>query len=583
MNAMTEIIPAPAGDDDEALLSQLAAAAWKGLTAHKRLYGKLSFHIANRRWVMTGIPPYLALRLKQMFPRINRAQAGQFGFPDHDETRMDLIWFLDRYPLEVSADDMARLHEGRVRFEFMRDDVERILASDWKASGAYGFKPHVTLRDNQPRAIEIAQRLGRLLIADDVGLGKSVSGLGCIMRPEFLPAAIVSEGSNAYQWRDEAIKDFTDLRGHVVEVTKPYALPPADVYVFRWTNIFGWVDLFASGKFRSVVFDEIQQFRKGESTRKGQAARVLADHAALRVGLSATPVYNYGTECWHIVNLIEPGALGTYEEFDREWCTGVFNKRVVKDPAALGTYLLERNLMIRARGNAPPPNTIVHHVDHDQKVVDDAEALAVALAQKVVSGSFTERGQAARELDMFARRVTGLAKAKHVAAFVKLLLRQKVPVLLAGWHREVYDIWLAELAEFSPVMYTGSESPKQKDAAKHAFMAGDSDLFIISLRAGVGLDGLQHRCNTVVHGELDWSPKVHEQVRGRLRPHSKNFPIDEFYLVSDNGSDPVLIETLGLKESQSHGILNPLMAKPGRFTDESRIRSLAESYLRGRS
>lgn len=92
----------------------------------------------------------------------------------------------------------------------------------------------------------------------------------------------------------------------------------------------------------------------------------------------------------------------------------------------------------------------------------------------------------------------------------------------------------------------------------------------------------QHRCNTVVHGELDWSPKVHEQVRGRLRPHSKNFPIDEFYLVSDSGSDPVLIATLGLKESQSHGILNPLFGKPQRFTDESRVRALAESYLAGR-
>jgi hypothetical protein len=86
-----------------------------------------------------------------------------------------------------------------------------------------------------------------------------------------------------------------------------------------------------------------------------------------------------------------------------------------------------------------------------------------------------------------------------------------------------------------------------------------------------------------VHGELDWSPKVHEQVRGRLRPHAKDLPIDEFYLVSDTGSDPVLISMLGLKESQSHGILNPLLGRPARVSDESRIRSLAESYLRGRT
>lgn len=579
MNCMTRI------DEDDGFLALVATLAWRDEPAKpKRLYGHLSFDPARSRWDIEKVPPFLALRIKQIFPRISKTQVGSFSFVDFDETRSDLLWFTERYPLEISAGDLARLHEGRAQFEIVRDRVEAVLTPDWKPSSrsAY-FKPHVELRDNQARAIEVAQMLGRLLVADDVGLGKSVTGCGCVMRPDFLPAAIIVPAQNSSQWRDEVVNEFTTLRAHTIGVTKPYALPDADVYIFRWTNIFGWVDIAADGRFRSVVFDEIQEVRTGTGTNKGHAARIFARNAALRVGLSATPVYNYGTEAWHVIDLIEPGVLGTFEEFDREWCTFSGSKRVVKDPAALGTYLLERNLMIRARGNAPPPNTVIHHVDYDQKVVDDAEALAVALAQKVVSGTFTERGQAARELDMFARRVTGLAKAKHVAAFVRLLLRQKVPVLLAGWHREVYDIWLAELAEFSPVMYTGSETPKEKDAAKRAFMAGETDLFIISLRSGVGLDGLQHRCNTVVHGELDWSPKVHEQVRGRLRPHSKNFPIDEFYLVSANGSDPVLTATLGLKESQSHGILNPLLGKAPRFTDESRIRALAESYLKGRS
>lgn len=576
-------------EDDDALLVRAAALAWND-AAPKRSYGKLHLNAERCRWFMTGLPPYLALRVKQMFPRINKAEVGQFSFPDFDETRADLLWFLDRYPLTLSPADFAELQNGHIRFELARDNVEAVLSPTWSPRPSYGFRDRhlitgepVTLRDNQPRAIEIAQMLGRLLIADDVGLGKSISGLGCIMKPEFLPAAVISLANNAFQWRDDMVTPFTALRPHVIDKTTPYKLPEADVYIFRWTNIAGWTDIAATGQFRSVIFDEIQEARHGSATQKGAAGRVFTDNAVLRVGLSATPIYNYGPECWNVMELIEPGALGSYEEFVREWCTFNGNKTVVKDPAALGTYLLERNLIIRARGNAPPPNTIVHHVDHDKKVIDDAEALAVALAQKVVSGTFTERGQAARELDMFARRVTGLAKAKHVAAFVKLLLRQKVPVLLAGWHREVYDIWLEELKEFAPVMYTGSETAKQKDIAKHAFMRGETDLFIISLRSGVGLDGLQHRCNTVVHGELDWSPKVHEQVRGRLRPHSKNYPIDEFYLVSDTGSDPVLISTLGLKESQSHGILNPTLATVQRFTDESRIKALAESYLRGRS
>jgi CO dehydrogenase/acetyl-CoA synthase gamma subunit (corrinoid Fe-S protein) len=122
---------------------------------------------------------------------------------------------------------------------------------------------------------------------------------------------------------------------------------------------------------------------------------------------------------------------------------------------------------------------------------------------------------ASRDLDMLVRKATGVSKARGVAAYVKILLENNIPVILAGWHRDVYDIWLNELAEYKPVMYTGTESPAEKEKSKMAFVNGETNLFIISLRSGIGLDGLQQRCSTVVIGELDHSPKVHDQLIGR--------------------------------------------------------------------
>lgn len=84
-----------------------------------------------------------------------------------------------------------------------------------------------------------------------------------------------------------------------------------------------------------------------------------------------------------------------------------------------------------------------------------------ALALRVTSGSFTDRGMAAREFDMRMRQATGVAKAPHVANFVKMLLEAKLPVLLFGWHREVYDLWLNKLAAYNPLLFTGSESASQ--------------------------------------------------------------------------------------------------------------------------
>jgi hypothetical protein len=399
------------------------------------------------------------------------------------------------------------------------------------------------------------------------------------------PAAIVVEPHLADQWLQEYIETFTTLRGHIIKGTKPYDLPWADVYIFKYSNIFGWTDIAATGMFKCVVFDEIQSLRGGTGTAKGRAANVFADHAELRLGLTATPIYNYGAEIFEIVRFIEDGALGTIHEFYTEWCGA--GDGSVKDPRALGTYLREIQLVIRrteddVAGQMPPVNTISHVVRHDEQIAEDAEARAYQLAIKVTTGSFVERGSAARELDAFTRQVTGVAKAKSVAAYVRVLLEAGVPVLLAGWHREVYDIWLEDLAEFRPAMYTGSETAAQKNKTKQSFINGDTDLLILSLRSGAGLDGLQRRGSTVVFGELDWSPQVHKQVIGRLRRPGQTRQVDAIYLHSNFGSDPLMIEVLGVKASQARNIVDPLAGAEMVFSDHSRIQALAQMYLNKR-
>lgn len=569
---------------NDAFLDAVSRLAWREEEKVARTYGKLAF--AGNRWVISDLEPQVAIRIKRTFPRINPTQVGSFHFADSDENRTELEWWLSRYPLAISGADRIRLSEGRLRFERIRAELEQVLQRDWQPSSEPGrLKRGKTLRPNQARAVEIARRLGRLIVADDVGLGKTLAALATIMEDQFLPCAIIVQPHVASQWFDDFIGEFTSLSAHIIQGTSPYVLPDRDCYIFKYSNIHGWVDIADTGRFRSVVFDEIQELRHGRGTTKGAAADVFARNADLRIGLSATPVFNYGGEMFSICDIIEPGVLGTREEFVREWCRyDNDSKMIVKDPEALGMHLRDLNFILREVGQGPPPNRIIHDVPYDEEAAAADEALAKALAIKVLSGSFTERGQAARELDMMARHTTGVAKARHVAAFCRILLEAGTPIILGGWHRDVYDIWLKELAPFNPMLYTGSETVKQKDAVKQAFMTGHCDCIIMSLRSGAGLDGLQHRCKTVVHGELDWSPKVHEQLRGRLRPHARTEPIDEFYVVADGGSDPLIAALHGLKASQAFGILDPGRGAQAVATDESRLKMLAQMYLdRGKS
>lgn len=550
-------------------------------TAPARTYGRLAFDAAGGKWVLTDVPPHVAIRLKSIFPRLPKAQAETFTLAHTPDTCADLQWFAERYPLAMAPADRMALIAGKTLFERDVAAVEAILLPDWTPPPFTGFRDGLAPYGYQAQGIEITRKLRRMLIGDDVGLGKTVTALGAVAVPEFLPAAVIVPPHLTAQWQRYAER-FTHLRVHVIAGTKPYDLPAADLYVFRYSNIAGWVDIAATGMFRSVILDEIHAMRKGPSTAKGKAATVFATHATgLRIGLSATPVYNYGGEIFPIVELIAPGTLGDLADFHREWCTSRGQGNwIVKDPDALGTYLRDQNLLLRRVRSGKPVNTIVHEVPYDADVAADAASLARALAIKVTTGSFMERGQAARELDALTRQVTGVAKARHVAAYVRMLLDDGIPVLLAGWHREVYDIWNRELAAYDPAMFTGTESVARKEREKNRFIAGETPLLIISLRSGEGLDGLQARAATVVIGELDWSPKVHEQVIGRLdRPGQGADEVTAIYLHTDEGSDPVIMEILGVKGSQARGITDPMAGVVQVHSDESRIRRLAERYL----
>lgn len=546
-----------------------------------KTYGTIQHDVAGRRFAIIQAEPHISIKLKALFPKIPKGGVPPYYFPDTPQNCADLSWFMHRYPLQVQDADHQRLTRGSEQY---RDDInalEAILAPDYEA-------PQVTLntgmeaRPYQVQGSQVHLMAKRLLLGDDLGLGKTLTGILSFLQPCTLPAAVVVQTHMPQQWKKE-IEKFTGLRVHIIKKTRPYNLPAADVYIFKYSQLAGWVNFFREQFFKFVVYDEVQELRR-HTSEKYQGGCQLSASCDYALGLSATPIYNYGDEIFNVLDMLNPGCLGEREDFLREWAVPYGTHHKIKDPKALGTYLRENVLMLRrTRADVgrelPPINKIVYTVGFDDHEVQKTEKQMQMLAQRVVSGSFMERGQASREFDMLARLTTGVSKAREVAAFVRLLIESGEPVILAGWHRDVYEIWLQELEDLRPVMYTGSESGPQKEAAKQRFMSGDTDLFIISLRSGAGLDGLQHRCKTVVFGELDWSPKVHDQLIARSDRDGQQHQVTAFFAVSEEGSDPVLINMLGLKSSQSHGIIDPLTAVAEQHSDASRIKMLAQHYL----
>ena len=543
--------------------------------------------------------PHIRIRLKRVFGKVGRHNHGLIQLSHSHEACRELEWFCQRYPhaLDEASDKALRDGARQHRDTILR--LERIIDPNY---GPRAFSLALPPRSYQAKEAEIYLTHGFLLIADDVGLGKTVSAICSFTDPRVLPAVVVTLTHLPWQWEDEVRKFAPLLRTHVIKKSTPYELPKfldrgPDVLIINYHKLGGWVDVL-SRYCKSIVFDEIQELRHStsgdgqEKTAKYSAAEAIASNCNYRLGLSATPIYNYGAEMFNVLNVLKPGVLGTWTEFSSEWCGGVDNRGLrIKEPKAFGAYCREQFLMIRhtreeVGRELPPVIRVPHRIGSDRAALDSVENSAAELARIILQQNETERGQkwqAAEQLNSMLRQATGIAKAPYVADFVRLLVESGENVVLCGWHREVYGIWNAKLKDLKPIMYTGSETPAEKLKAKESFLQREANILILSLRSGAGLDGLQQIASSIVFGELDWSPGVHEQCIGRVARDGQTKSVVAYFLVAEDGADPVIAETLGLKREQIEGIRNPnqdLIEKLD--TSGDRTRKLAEFYLNRR-
>ncbi len=532
--------------------------------------------------------PHVRMKLRAVMGKVAKFSGTEILLSQSASNANDLQWFLSRYPMklgpDVSIDELAQEHRETM------GACEQIFVGDYQPRV---FKLAIPARDYQARAVEVLLRRKRLFVGDDVGLGKTLIAIAAMTEHQTLPALVVTLTHLPRQWEEEIHKFAPGLTTHILKKTHPYELPvffgrPPDVLICNYHKLGGWAHALA-GKIKFCVFDECQELRRTES-QKHQAGRLISEAAEYSLGTSATPIMNYGGEFWNLADVICPGQLGDHDEFVREWCTPIYGgKHKLNDPKAFGSYLRENWIMLRRSrkdvGRELPPVThIPHTIDSDTRELHKIAGSAGELARIIVGQTMSSREQrftAGGQFDMLMRQATGAAKAPYVADFVRMLVDSGEQVLLGGWHRICYDIWAEKLQDLKPVWYTGTESGNEKYRNAQDFIEGRSPIIMMSLRAGQGLEGLQRACRIAVLGELDWSPGVITQFIGRLARDDGIGNVVAYYLLAEEGSDPIMADVLGLKREQAEGVMNPdapLMQRLEKGGDN--IRMLAEAYLR---
>jgi hypothetical protein len=545
-----------------------------------------------------ALVPNVADRFKRMFPGHDRnTDTGEMIISATTANALDLRYFADRWKLTPVNDESAmQLAERAAAHEADEEALDRVLDGELVELPAGGFVPTLTPRDYQVKVPAIVRARKFLLLGDDLGLGKTLESALIFTDPAALPAIIVCPGHLERHWAEKELpKYYPDMLVHRLRGSKPYAVEKhrsckgkmPQVLVTTYGKLYGWADhLIGEYGVQTVIFDEGHELRTGEGTIKYTAALMVARAAKYKIMLTGTPVFNWADELWWLIDLLCEGALGTKSEFQLS-CGGAKRPR---DPRALGQRIRAEGMYLRRTKEEvgielPKVSQMIYPVESDQKVLDGQMAGIIATAIKILDPATDriERFNQTGEFERMLRRATGVAKAPSVAALVRLLMEgNDRRVILIGWHHDVYEIWKRELAAFDPVFYTGMQSPTQKEASQAKFMSGESRLLIGSLRSGAGIDGLQQVCATQVHGELDWAWGYHRQWIGRCDRPGQTTPVDIYFPITDEGSDPKISDLLELKRQVSEPITDPDAAITLPSSEEAmhRVQALARDFLR---
>lgn len=162
---------------------------------------------------------------------------------------------------------------------------------------------------------------GRALLADQMGLGKTIQSLYWILRiPKRRPVIIVTPASVKWSWREEAMMHF-GMRCEVIEgrCKNPNIRLRGEIFIVNYDILTSWIKPLKRLRAQVLVMDECH-FVKNVKAQRTIACRKLGRQAASVLALSGTPLTNRPEELWSILNIVRPDIFPDRAEYLWRYC-----------------------------------------------------------------------------------------------------------------------------------------------------------------------------------------------------------------------------------------------------------------------
>ncbi|MGK7917264.1 MAG: DEAD/DEAH box helicase [Prochloraceae cyanobacterium] len=450
------------------------------------------------------------------------------------------------------------------------------------------------LRDYQQEGFDWLSRLAHwgvgACLADQMGLGKTLQALALILTHAPQGATlIVAPTSVCMNWISEAEKFAPTLnpvqfgnsdRQKTLDELQPFDLFVCSYGLLQQEEV---AEMLAKVEWQTIVLDEAQAI-KNMATKRSQAAMKL--QGKFKLITTGTPIENHLGELWNLFRFINPGLLGSWEQFNQRFAVPIErnqDKHTKKQLKKLIQPFLLRRTKTQVLEELPSRTEITLQVDMSSEEMAFYEALRKNAIAKLADSEATagakhlqvlaeimklrraccntrlvmsDSNLPSAKLDVFGEVLEELLDNRHKA----LVFSQFVD------HLHIIRDYLDE-NKISYQYLDGSTPAKQRKIRVDKFQGGEGDVFLISLKAGgTGLN--LTAADYVIHMDPWWNPAVEDQASDRAHRIGQQRPVTIYRLVTKGTIEEKIVELHHHKRDLADSLLEGSEISGKMSTDE---------------
>jgi superfamily II DNA or RNA helicase len=348
--------------------------------------------------------------------------------------------------------------------------------------------------------------------------------------------------------------------------------------------------LLAEVPWDLVVADEAQHIKNSRSAA-ARALRTIPSRA--RVALTGTPVENDLTELWSILDWAIPGLLGSRNAFRKVWAgpieSGLEPTKARQFADLIGPFLLRRRKSDPGVAPELPPKTETDHllgltreqvvlyetlVRESMRRIEEAdEETRRGLVLKLLTGLKQICNHPAHYLRQANPKLRGRSeKLELLDELIGTVVAEDGAVLVFTQYVAMARLLERHLATTGvPHQFLHGGTPvRERDAMVARFQAGETPVFLLSLKAGgTGLN--LTRADHVIHLDRWWNPAVEDQATDRAYRIGQTKPVQVHRFVTQGTIEEKIAELLARKRSLADSVL---------ARGETALTELSDSELR---